>query len=102
MRVVSEIGRVSAHFDSSATCDTALTDTDWVDISDPILTNVSGLDFMLENQLTDIAENLNTGNTIQVGLEQISIVISATLRINTTVARSIANEVQIRNQYLRV
>lgn len=102
LRVVSEVGRISANFDDTATCDTALTDIDWVDISDPILSHISGLDFVLDNHLTDIAENMNSGNTIQVGVEQISIIIRANLRSNETVNRSIVNEVQIRNQYLNV
>jgi hypothetical protein len=37
-----------------------------------------------------------------VGLEQISILVGATLRSNTAVTRSIRNEVQIRNNYLKV
>ena len=102
LRVISSIGRVSAHFGADADCDTSTTDTDWVDISDPILTHISALEFVRDNQLTDIAENLSNGNTIQVGLEQVRIIISATLRSNDTVNRSIINEVQIRNQYLRV
>lgn len=102
LRVISAVGRVSAHFAADATCDTTVTDAGWVDISDPIITHVLGLEFVLNDQLTDIAENLNTGNTIQVGVEQISITINARLRTNTAVTRSITNEVQLRNQYLRV
>jgi len=102
LRVISSIGRVSANFDNAATCDTLTTDSEWVDISDPLLSDISGLQFVLTDQLTDIAENLNNGNTIQVGVEQINISISATLRGNEDVTRSIINEVQIRNQYLRV
>ncbi len=102
LRVISAVGRVSAHFGANATCDTAVSDAGWVDISDPILTHVSGLEFVLDNHLTDIAENLSTGNIIQVGVEQISINISAVLRTNPTTTRSITNEVQLRNQYLRV
>jgi prepilin-type N-terminal cleavage/methylation domain-containing protein len=102
LRVVTEVGRISAHFDDTATCDTAITDNGWVDISDPILSHISELEFVLDNHLTDIAENTDNGNTIQVGVEQISIIISANLRSNEAVNRSIVNEVQIRNQYLKV
>lgn len=102
LRVVSEVGRVSANFGAAATCDTAITDANWVDISDPILSHISGVEFVLDNNLIDIAENLSNGNTIQVGVEQISVIISATLRSNPTVTRSITNEVQIRNQFLTV
>jgi prepilin peptidase dependent protein B len=102
LRIVNAIGRISAHFGADATCDTLIADTGWVDISDPILTHISGLEFVLDNHLTDIAENMSNGNTIQVGVEQISIIINATLRSNETVTRSITNEVQIRNQYLTV
>ena len=102
LRVVSSVGRISAHFGAAVTCDTSISDTAWVDISDPILTDISGLEFVLDNSLTDIAENVSTGNTIQIGIEQISITINATLKANETVNRSITNEVQIRNQYLRV
>ena len=102
LRLISAVGRVSAHFGADASCDTAVTDAGWVDVSDPIITHVLGLEFVLDNHLTDIAENLNTGNTIQVGVEQISITINARLRTNTAVTRSITNEVQLRNQYLRV
>ena len=98
----SEIGAVSANFGASATCDTSLTDSGWVNISDPLLTDVSGLEFVLNDQLTDIAENMSTGNTIQVGVEQVNITINASLRESNRVSRSITNEVQIRNQYLRV
>ena len=102
LRVISAVGRVSAHFGADASCDTTVADAGWVDITDPINTRVLGLEFSLDNHLTDIAENLNTGNTIQVGVEQISITINARLRTNTAVTRSITNEVQLRNQYLRV
>jgi len=102
LRVISAVGRVSAHFDADASCDTAVTDAGWVDISDPIITHVMGLEFALDDHLTDVAENLNTGNMIQVGVEQISITINARLRTNTAVTRSITDEVQLRNQYLRV
>lgn len=102
LRVVNEVGRISAHFGNTAHCETTLDDNGWVDISDPILSHISGLEFILNNHLTDIAENTSNGNTIQVGVEQISIIISANLRSNETVNRSIVNEVQIRNQYLRV
>jgi prepilin-type N-terminal cleavage/methylation domain-containing protein len=104
LRVVSTIGRVSAHFGATASCDTPTTDTGWVDISDPILTHITGLEFILDDSRTDIAENMSTGNTIQVGVEQISISISAALRssANASVNRTISNAVQIRNQYLSV
>jgi Tfp pilus assembly protein PilW len=102
LRTVSEIGRVSAHFDADASCDTAVDDNGWVDISDPLLSDISAVEFVLQDQLTDIAENLSNGHMIQVGLEQISILIGATLRSNTAVTRSIRNEVQIRNNYLKV
>ena len=102
LRVISAVGRVSAHFGAVATCDTTITDAGWVDLSDPLITHVLGLEFVLDGHLTDIAENLNTGNTIQVGVEQINITINARLRANTAVTRSITNEVQLRNQYLRV
>ena len=102
LRVVSDVGRVSANFSAGATCATSITDSAWVDISDPILSHISALEFVLDNHLINIAKNTNTGNTIQVGVEKISIIISATLRGNATVNRSITNEVQIRNQYLTV
>jgi prepilin-type N-terminal cleavage/methylation domain-containing protein len=102
LRVISSVGRVSAHFGAGATCNTSVTDAAWVDISDPILTHILSLEFVHDNHLTDIAENLDSGNTIQVGVEQISITINARLRINTTVTRTISNEVQVRNQYLRI
>lgn len=102
LRVVSAVGRVSAHFGADASCDTTVSDAGWVDISNPLITHVMGLEFVLDDHLTDIAENLNTGNTIQVGVEQISITINARLRTNSAVTRSITNEVQLRNQYLRV
>ena len=66
------------------------------------MTNVTGLEFVLEDDRTDIAENLSTGTTIQVGLEQVSIVISAHLRSDPNVNRSIVSGVQLRNQYLNV
>lgn len=102
LRVVSSVGRVSAHFGANADCDTSLSDNGWVNISDPILTSVTGLEFVLEDDLTDIAENLSTGNTIQVGLEQVSIVISAFLRSDPGINRSIITGVQLRNQFLTV
>ena len=102
LRVISEVGRISANFGADATCNTAVTDAAWADISDPIQTHVLALEFVLDDHLTDIAENLSTGNTIQVGVQQISITINARLRANTSVNRSITNEVQLRNQYLRV
>ena len=102
LRVVNLVGRVSAHYEADASCDTALDDDDWVDISDPLLTHVSALEFGLSSHLTDISENTSNGNMIRVGVEQISITISATLRNDATVVRSISNEVQIRNQYLTV
>jgi len=102
LRVVSSVGRVSAHFGALASCDTPIEDAAWLDISDPILTHVMGLEFALDNHLTDIAENLKSGNTIQIGVEQISITINARLRTKTAVTRTITNEVQVRNQYLKV
>jgi Tfp pilus assembly protein PilW len=102
LRVVSEIGRVSAHFGADASCDTAADDSGWVDISDPLLSDISTVEFVHQDHLTDIAENLSNGHMIQVGLEQISILVGATLRSNTAVTRSIRNEVQIRNNYLKV
>ena len=102
LRVVNDVGRISAHFSADATCDTSIDDNAWVDISDPILSHISALEFVLDNYLINIAQNMNTGNTIQVGVEKISINISATLRSNAAVNRSITNEVQIRNQYLSV
>jgi len=102
LRVVSEVGRIAANFGATATCDTSIADTGWVDITDPLVVSVTSLDFVHNNQLTDIAENLSDGNTIQVGLEQISVTIDASLRGNNNVSRSITNEVQIRNQYLTV
>ena len=102
LRVISAVGRISANFGADATCNTAVADVAWVDISDPIQTHVLALEFVLDDHLTDIAENLSTGNIIQVGVEQISITINARLRSNTSVNRSITNEVQLRNQYLRV
>lgn len=102
LRVISSVGRISAHFDANATCDTSIADNAWVDISDPVLSHITALEFVLDDHLINIAKNVNTGNTIQVGIEKINIIISATLRSNTAVNRSITNEVQIRNQYLRV
>ncbi len=102
LRVVSDVGRVSAHFDAAATCDTGINDVAWVDITDPLLSHISRLGFVLNSRLTDVAKNSSNGNVIQVGLEQISIIISASLRANDAVNRSIINEVQIRNQYLTV
>jgi prepilin-type N-terminal cleavage/methylation domain-containing protein len=101
-RVISGVGRVSAHFGANADCDTALDDVGWSDVSDPILTNITSLEFVLLDQLTDVAENLNSGNTIQVGLEQVSIQITAVLRADPNINRSILTEVQLRNQYLTV
>ena len=102
LRVVSSVGRVSAHFDADADCDTSINDAGWVDISDPLMTHITALRFILDDSLTDIAENLSNGNTIQVGLEQVSITIIATLRSNQAISRSITNEVQMRNHYLRI
>ena len=98
----SEVGAISAHFSDTTTCASSLTDSGWINISDPLLTDVAGLGFILNDQLTDIAENMSNGNTIQVGVEEVNITISASLRSNNAVTRSITNEVQIRNQYLRV
>jgi len=102
LRIINAVGRVSANFGADTTCDTAVADAAWVDISDPIQTHVLALEFVMEDHLTDITENPSTGNTIQVGVEQISITINARLRTNTSVSRSITNEVKLRNQYLRV
>lgn len=102
LRTVNDIGRVSAHFGATASCATDVTDNAWVDVTDPLLTHVSDLEFRLNDQLTDIAENLSNGHVIQVGLQQISIAISAILRTNNTINRTIINEVQIRNQFLTV
>jgi prepilin peptidase dependent protein B len=102
LRTISGVGRVSVHYGDSTSCDTLITDGDWVDMSDPLLTNITALQFVHNEDLTDIAENLNNGHMIQVGLEQVSITISATLRDRATVNRSITNEVQIRNQFVRI
>jgi type II secretion system protein J len=102
MRTVNDIGRVSAHFGAMASCATDVTDDGWVDVTDPLLTHISGLEFRLNDQMTDIAENLSNGHVIQVGLQQISIAISAILRTDNTINRTIINEVQIRNQFLTV
>jgi prepilin peptidase dependent protein B len=102
LRTISGIGRVSVHYGDSTSCDTLITDGDWVDMSDPLLINITALQFVHNEDLTDIAENLNNGHMIQVGLEQVSITISATLRDRATVNRSITNEVQIRNQFVRI
>ncbi|MFT5139803.1 MAG: prepilin peptidase dependent protein B [Lysobacterales bacterium] len=102
LRVLSGVGRISANFGSSASCSTSIAGNGWADISDPQLTNIYALQFVHQDQLTDIAENLSAGTTVQVGLEQVSIVISANLRSDPTVDRSITNSVQLRNQYLRV
>lgn len=101
-RVVGNVGRVSAHFAASATCATALTDAAWVDVSDPLVTQVSTLQFVLNSKLTDIAKNAGTGNVIQVGLDHISIVIGANLAANTSVSRTLVNEVQVRNLNLKI
>ena len=74
LRVVSGVGRISAHFNASATCNTAITDNAWIDISDPLLSHISALEFVLDNHLIDIAKNINTGNTVQVGVEKINII----------------------------
>ncbi len=102
LRVISDVGRVSAHFDSGATCNTSTDNIGWVDVSDPLLAHISALEFVLSRQLTDIVTNVSTGNVIKVGLDQINIVISATLRTNEAVNRSITNRVQLRNQNLSV
>jgi prepilin-type N-terminal cleavage/methylation domain-containing protein len=102
LRVVDAVGRIAANFAASATCDTSIGDTGWKDITDPLLVTITGLEFTRNDQLTDVAENLSNGHTIQVGLEEIRITINASLRGNNNVSRSIVNEVQIRNQYLTV
>ncbi|NNE04351.1 MAG: prepilin-type N-terminal cleavage/methylation domain-containing protein [Xanthomonadales bacterium] len=102
LRVIAGVGRVSAHFGMTASCATAADDSGWVDVSDPQLTNISALQFEHQDQLTDIAENLASGNTVQVGLEQVSIIISGNLRSDTGTTRTVSNAVQLRNQYLRI
>lgn len=102
LRVISAVGRVSVHFGATSDCDTSMTAAGWADISDPLLTSITGLQFVLTDQRTDVAENSDTGNVIQVGVEQISIVISAQLRGNAAVNRTIVNEVQLRNLFLTV
>jgi len=101
-RVVAEIGRVAANFQAGASCDTSLDDAGWVDVTDPLLTHVQSLEFRHFDSLTDIAENSGTGNVIQVGIESIFISISAELTVNNSIARTITNRVQLRNQLLKV
>lgn len=102
LRTISGVGRVSIHYGENSSCDTSITDAAWVDMSDPLLIDINALQFVLDTSLTDIAENLNNGHMIQVGVEQVTITIDAVLRGNATINRSITNAVQIRNQYLRV
>jgi len=105
LRNISGVGRISALYGDNATaisCATLITDVGWVDMSDPLLVNITALQFVLKDSLTDIAENQSNGHMIQVGTEQVSITISAMLRTNASVNRSIVNEVQIRNEILRV
>lgn len=104
LRLINGIGRISARFDDdgSGTCNTALDDDDWTDISDPLLMQITALEFVRDDSLTDIAENLDNGHVIQVGVEQVSITITASLRNNADVNRTITDEVQIRNQYLTI
>lgn len=102
LRTIGGIGRVSVNYDAGASCVTAVTDNGWVDMSDPLLINVTELQFIHNEDLTDIAENLDNGNMIQIGLEQVGITITATLTGRTTVVRSISNQVQIRNQLIRI
>jgi prepilin-type N-terminal cleavage/methylation domain-containing protein len=105
LRTISGVGRVSVLYGDNATvisCDTLVTDAGWVDMSDPLLVNIASLQFIHFDSQTDIAENLSNGHVIEVGVERVSITIDATLRDNATISRSIINEVQIRNQTLRV
>lgn len=101
-RMLSGVGRVAANFKTSATCATELSDSGWLDITDPLLVNVQSLEFTLHTSLADIVENSNTGNVIQVGIEAVGIVLSASLKENDTVSRTISNGVQLRNQFLTV
>jgi type II secretory pathway component PulJ len=105
LRTLSSVGRLSALLgdeDDNFSCETSITHEGWVDLTDALLVDISALQFVRNENLTDIAENLNNGHMIQVGIEQINITITATLRSNETISRSITNRVQIRNQYLRV
>jgi hypothetical protein len=77
-------------------------DSGWADITDPFLADVSTLEFQRNASQTDIAENPDTGNVIQVGIEAISIRISASLHSDDTVNRTITNRMQLRNQYLTI
>lgn len=101
-RVIADVGRVAANFQAGANCDTPLDDAGWVDVTDPLLTDVQALEFRHFDSLTDIAENSGTGNVIQVGVESIYISISAELASNDSIARTITNRVQLRNQFLKV
>ncbi|MGA9572896.1 MAG: prepilin-type N-terminal cleavage/methylation domain-containing protein [Lysobacterales bacterium] len=102
LRTIAGVGRISVHYGENSSCDTSITDAGWTDMSDPLLMNITALQFVHNDSLTDIAENLSNGHMIQVGVEQVSITISAALIANATISRSITDEVQIRNQYLRV
>lgn len=102
LRVVQTVGRIAANFDADATCATSILADGWVDITDPLLTDVDSLVFVRSEQLTDIAENQDTGNVIQVGVQQISILINASMRENAAIQRVIVNEVQLRNETLTV
>ncbi|HSM68324.1 MAG TPA: hypothetical protein VK830_01320, partial [Xanthomonadales bacterium] len=99
---VSGVGRVAAHFGATASCATGIMDIGWADITDPFLANVSALEFQRSASQTDIAENRDTGNVIQIGIEAISIRISASLHSDDTVDRTITNRMQLRNQFLTV
>lgn len=102
LRTISGVGRVAAHFGTTASCATEVTDLGWSDITDPFLADVSALEFQRSASQTDIAENPDTGNVIQVGVEAISIRISASLHSDDTVNRTITNRMQLRNQYLTI
>lgn len=105
LRTISGVGRISVLYgdnEDDISCNTLITDDGWVDMSDPLLINITVLQFVHDISLTDIVENLSNGHMIQVGIEQVSINIGATLRNHATISRMITNEVQIRNQTLRV
>jgi prepilin-type N-terminal cleavage/methylation domain-containing protein len=102
LRTISGVGRVAAHFGATASCTTEIMDSGWADITDPFLADVSALEFQRSASQTDIAENPDTGNVIQVGIEAISIRISASLHSDDTVNRTITNRMQLRNQYLTI
>lgn len=105
LRTISGVRRISVLYGDNATdisCDTLVTDVGWVDMSDPLLVNITALQFVHNENLTDIAENRSNGHMTQVGIEQVQITISAMLSGNATISRTITNEVQIRNQILKV